>query len=346
MALHAVRSPRAIEGLFDMDGFPLTRRNALQGLAGLALTAAVPLSRAWADAGGESLNFLAVGDWGREGDFHQRDVALAMADSAKNLGARFVISVGDNFYEDGVTSVDDPTWEKSFEAVYDAPSLQIPWQIALGNHDYRGNAQAQLDYSGKSKRWRLPARWYSFEDRTPDNARVEFFVTDTSPMIENYYKDGAAKVKVGDQKEKVPAQLAWLDDALAQSSADWKIVIGHHPVYSGKSPKGTVETGESTHKVGGSPDLIARLDPILQRHRVPLYLNGHDHDLQHVLHGATHFVCTGAGSKTMAQCGMAGSDFCSVQSGYIGCAVNRDRLRVAYRDFTGAELHVVDIART
>ena len=46
-------------------------------------------------------------------------------------------------------------------------------------------------------------------------------------MIESYYKDGAAKVKVGDQKEKVPAQLAWLDNALAASSADWKFVSGY-----------------------------------------------------------------------------------------------------------------------
>ena len=100
----------------------ITRRRALQGLGGLGLAAAVPLSRAWADAGGPSLNFLAVGDWGREGNFHQRDVAVRMGESAQELGARFVISVGDNFYEDGVASVDDPAWQKSFEGVYDAPS--------------------------------------------------------------------------------------------------------------------------------------------------------------------------------------------------------------------------------
>jgi tartrate-resistant acid phosphatase type 5 len=90
----------------------LTRRRTLQGLAGLGL--ALPLSRAWADAGGPSLNFLAVGDWGREGGSHQRDVAVRMGESAKALDARFVISVGDNFYEDGITSVDDPAWQKSF----------------------------------------------------------------------------------------------------------------------------------------------------------------------------------------------------------------------------------------
>ena len=321
----------------------LTRRSTLQGLAGLGL--ALPLSRAWADAGGPSLNFLAVGDWGREGNSHQRDVAMRMGESAKELDARFVISVGDNFYEDGVTSVDDPAWQKSFEAIYDAPSLQVPWWVVLGNHDYHGNAQAQLDYSAKSKRWRLPARWYSHKETAPDGSTAEFFFTDTSPMLSQYYADGAVKVKVGDQKKNVPVQLAWLDNALGSSRADWKIVVGHHPVYSGKLVGGTnMRASDKAERVnGGQPDLIAALDPILQRHKVALYLNGHDHDLAHVHHGGTHFVCTGAGSQMSDYCDLGDSDFCSLRSGFVACAVNRTRLRVAYRDYAGAELKVVDI---
>jgi tartrate-resistant acid phosphatase type 5 len=325
----------------------LTRRHALQGLGGLGLTAALPLSRAWAEAGGPSLTFLAVGDWGREGTSHQREVAVRMGESATEVGARFVISVGDNFYEDGVTGIDDPAWQNSFEKVYDAPSLQVPWRVILGNHDYRGNVQAQLDYSAKSNRWKLPARWYSYAERAPDGSLAEFFVVDTSPMMSMYYVDGAKTVKVGDQKRNIPVQLAWLDKALAESRADWKIVIGHHPVYSGKVSTETRadDPDKLTRLAGGSPDLIALLDPILQRRRVPLYLNGHDHNLAHVLHGATHFVCTGAGSKLADHCDLGGSDFCALRSGFIACAVNRDRLRVAYRDYAGAELHVVDIPR-
>jgi acid phosphatase len=330
-----------------MTRLNFTRRDALQVLGGLGLAAAVPVSRAWADAGGASLNFLAVGDWGREGKNHQRDVAVRMGESAKELDARFVISVGDNFYDDGVTSVDDPAWQASFEQVYDAPSLQVPWRVILGNHDYRGNAQAQLDYAAKSSRWQMPARWYKYEERAPDGAVAEFFVVDTTPMMSMYYADGGKKVRVADQKQNVPVQLAWLDAALAASRADWKIVIGHHPVYSGRLPKEDRQDDpdRDTRLAGGSPDLIALVDPILQRHRVPLYLNGHDHNLAHVLHGQTHFVCTGAGSKVADHCDMNGSDFCSLQSGFVACAVNRQRLRVAYRDYTGAELHVVDIPR-
>lgn len=319
----------------------IDRRDALQGL-GAGILAALPLSRAWSQEGGASLNFLAVGDWGREGNFHQRDVAAKMGESAKEIDARFVISVGDNFYEDGISGIEDPAWHNSFEAVYDAPSLQVPWYVILGNHDYHGNSQAQLDYSANSSRWRMPARWYQYERSAPDNARIGFFAIDTSPMMAEYYIDGAQKVKVGPEKKNVSVQLAWLDDALKNSKADWKVVIGHHPVYSGKIQKGSAVpvVGEP----GGSPELIAQLDPILQRHQVALYLNGHEHDLQHVVHGVTHYVCTGAGSKTAPKCAMSGSDFCSLQSGFVACSVNRKRLRIAYRDFTGAELHVVDIA--
>jgi tartrate-resistant acid phosphatase type 5 len=320
----------------------ITRRLALQGL-GLAVLA--PLSRAWADSGGASLTFLALGDWGREGNFHQRDVAQAMADTAGKLGARFVISTGDNFYEHGVTGLDDPAWHRSFEKVYDAPALHIPWYVALGNHDYHGNAQAQLDYSAHSRRWRLPSRWHKFLQTAPDGARAEFFMIDSSPMLQQYYADGAVKVKVGDQKRHVGTQLAWLDAALAASRAEWKIVVGHHPVYSGgRSTRPDNFAQRNGNQPDGYPDMIAQIEPILQRHRVPLYLNGHDHDLQHVHHGATHYVCSGAGSMTNKSCDLTGSDFCSLESGFVACALNRSRLRVAYRDYKGVELHVVDIA--
>src|ERR1700721_2498603 len=185
----------------------LSRREAVLGV-GLALAA--PFARAWAASPQPPLTFLAVGDWGRDGAFHQAEGAARMGETAAQLRARFVISVGDNFYEDGVTGVDDPKWRTSFEDVYTAPSLQTPWQVALGNHDYHGNTQAQLDYAKTSSRWRLPARWRTFTETAPDGATAEFFVLDTSPLISDYYKDGAVKVKVAGPD--TAAQLAWFED--------------------------------------------------------------------------------------------------------------------------------------
>jgi len=112
----------------------ITRRRALQGLG---LAAIAPFAPVWAAEADPDpfISFLAVGDWGRDGAFHQAEVAARMGETATALYADFVISVGDNFYEDGVASVDDPKWKTSFEDVYTAPSLQIPWYVALGNHD-------------------------------------------------------------------------------------------------------------------------------------------------------------------------------------------------------------------
>jgi acid phosphatase len=323
-----------------MSRLALTRRRAL---AALGAAAFAPLSRTWAAQEAGALAFLAVGDWGREGQFHQREVAQRMGESARELNAKFVISVGDNFYEDGVTGLSDPAWKASFEDVYDAPSLQVPWCVALGNHDYRGDSQAQVDYSKTSPRWRLPARWHAFSERAPDGASLEVFVLDTSPMIQAYHAPDSKVVVTGQDTD---AQLAWFEQRLAASTADWKIVVGHHPVYSGAPSAGAANGKGGEGGGGGSPDLQARIDPILQRHRIPLYLNGHDHDLQHVHKGVTDYVCTGAGSKMRDQCNMGGSDFCSLQSGFVACTVTRGRLRVTYRDWTGADLHVIDIPRS
>lgn len=39
----------------------------------------------------------------------------------------FVISTGDNFYEDGLTGVDDPAFTESFTNIYTSSSLQTQW---------------------------------------------------------------------------------------------------------------------------------------------------------------------------------------------------------------------------
>ena len=94
----------------------ISRRGLVLGAVGLA---AVP-----AEARAPSLDFVVIGDWGRRGRWHQREVAAQMGRSAAALGSRFVISVGDNFYEDGVASAADPQWQSSFEQIYTDPALQ------------------------------------------------------------------------------------------------------------------------------------------------------------------------------------------------------------------------------
>ncbi|MET0308764.1 MAG: tartrate-resistant acid phosphatase type 5 family protein [Sphingomonas sp.] len=305
--------------------FPLTRRHVLGGLA----VSLMPLSSGWARDGGPSMTFVVLGDWGRFGRGSQQVVADRMAETAMEIGARFVLTVGDNFYENGVTGIDDPHWRGSFEDVYHAPSLQIPWYAALGNHDYRSNPQAQIDYAARKGRWNMPGRWYAFREQAPDGTTVEFFVIDTTPMIAGYHD---RKTNAGGQD--LEGQLRWLDRSLAASRADWKIVLGHHPVVR-----------YAAAEKAGKPEVLDRVDPILQRHRVPLYLHGHNHNLQHVRQGLTDYVCAGAGSQNDDPCSDNGGDFCALKPGFVACALNREAIRVGYRDADGTELHVVRIAR-
>ena len=69
--------------------------------------------------GGE-LTFLVVGDWGgQDDDPYYTDgearVADSMGEIGKLLGSQFTISLGDNFYDSGVKSVNDPRFKETFE---------------------------------------------------------------------------------------------------------------------------------------------------------------------------------------------------------------------------------------
>lgn len=54
-------------------------------------------------------------------------MGVQMGRVAQQLGIEFVISVGDNFYQHGLTGPLDPKFAKSFSDVYTADSLQTQW---------------------------------------------------------------------------------------------------------------------------------------------------------------------------------------------------------------------------
>lgn len=285
-----------------------------------------------AKAAQDRLSFLLVGDWGRHGRHHQGFVADQMARTAQAINSQFVISVGDNFYENGVESVSDPQWQSSFEEVYKDAALQTPWHVILGNHDYRGNVQAQLDYTKQSSRWRMPDRYYMDVVTLPDGARAAFYYLDTSPFIRKYY---GSRVRVEGQNTQ--AQLDWLDAKLAASTAEWNIVIGHHPIYTAHEP----ELGHDHDQ----PDLIARLNPILQKHNVPIYICGHDHIQQAVEMNEISYVCTGAGSETYKPGAAIRGGFLSGAHGFMVVHLSGKQLDYALVDETGASLYARSILR-
>lgn len=227
------------------------------------------------------IHFLAFGDQGtgREG---QRSVAAAMAKVATQDSAMFVLTLGDNFYPSGVESVSDPQWQEKFELVYSHSSLQIPFYAVLGNHDYYSNPEAQVEYSKLGRRWTMPARYYAFTKRIDDTTEVHFICLDTTPLDAERTEESEEGVELGTLDYRT--QLAWLENQLQESRARWKIVLGHHALYSG-----------GAH--GDNKGLIKLLEPVFSKHKVDLYLAGHDHHIEmRKPANGVHYVVSGAGS--------------------------------------------------
>lgn len=262
----------------------------------------------------DELNFLVLGDWGRRGNWQQQAVADQMAAVADTLECDFVISTGDNFYPDGVTGINDSHWLETFENVYSAPSLHIPWYPVLGNHDYNGNTKAQIEYSQISSRWQFPARNYSKVYDVGGSFTVQLVFFDTMPLLEDFGADPWR-------------HLQWLDETLGETDSDWKMVIGHHPVYS-----------SGNH--GNTDVLIEELVPILEYHQVTAYFCGHDHDLEHLKpDGPTHYIVSGAGSSVRPVNPTDITRFSQSIPGFVVVRVYDKSFTLAFIDYEGNLLY-------
>lgn len=279
-----------------------------------------------------SINFLVVGDWGRNGEFHQKDVANEMGKEATKNHINFVLSMGDNFYPDGVISTTDPQWNKSFEDIYTSYSLNIPWYACFGNHDYRGSIQAQLDYSKISRRWRTTERYYSFERNIPNSTEKAIFIfVDTNPFDETLSKKSHSDL----EKQDTTAQLEWLENTLAKTTATWKIVIGHHPLFT---------TGVRRDKM---LDVRKVFLPFFQKHKVNVYFAGHEHDLQHQKpQGFTHYFVSGAGSEIRPVTkDSLQTKFAASEHGFMSVQLQKDTLYLKALNYLGKELYTTSIIK-
>ncbi|MDM1502233.1 metallophosphoesterase [Myroides marinus] len=266
-----------------------------------------------------SFNFLVMGDFGRVGDYYQRDVAREMGNAMAVLDGEFVVSVGDNFYPNGVASTEDYHWISSFESIYTNPSLYADWYVALGNHDYLGNVQAQVDYTKVSRRWNMPDRYYSKEFKLDNGEKLLLVVMDTNPFIDGYQKSS----KYGDLREQDTAkQMKWLEETLgkADKSIQWKIVVGHHPMYSGGKRKTNKDTQGFEQKFADFFD----------KHKVDAYICGHEHDLQIIKpkdRYTTQFL-SGAASEVRPSGEMEHTIFAAAEPGFMTFSILDKELTV------------------
>lgn len=266
-----------------------------------------------------ALNFIAMGDWGRNGADHQKQVAAQMGKTATEVRAQFIIATGDNFYPSGVISEYDPLFKYSFEDIYTDFSLQWDWYLVLGNHDYKSNPDAQVAYSKISRRWQMPARYYSkkFSINGDTTQQVLIAFIDTNPLIPEFYQNAEYGPNVRSQDST--KQKNWLKKTLSDSSPNikWKIVVGHHPMFTG----GSRTEGYDTKAIRNS------LKPVFDKYNVDVYLSGHEHSLQYIKPaGKTHHFISGAASEKTPVKVIPGSKMVASDYGFMLFSVNTDQL--------------------
>jgi acid phosphatase len=171
----------------------MTRTRAVASIA-LFATAIAGVSVASAQPAG-STHFLVLGDWGAAST-QQADVAKAMCASNAATPAKFVMTVGDNFYSPDGTA-NDGDYNRPMACLL---AQGVTWRATWGNHDLGGTSTSTVLGSTK-----------------------KYFT----------YTDGSTRfVSLNGNDPTSRTQLAWLKRTLAAAKEPVKIVAMHQPMYT------------------------------------------------------------------------------------------------------------------
>lgn len=268
-----------------------------------------------------SLFFMNIGDMGEKGN-NKTAVAAAMNAVGEWFNwPEFITTNGDNFYPpDTISSSGDSDWVDNFSDVYDLPFLAVPFYASLGNHDYNDNSvSALLAHHGSADGWNLTNNYYS----------ITFPASSSSPLIEYFVLDTEM---IDDRDSGYLDQLDWLESALQTSDARWKIVSGHHPVYS-----------YGQH--GDTTNVKNDVGPLLRSFGADVYISGHDHDKQIIQKAGdpVTYIVNGTASRTRSTTQGADSLFAADTPGLAAVQVVGDNLRLQFYDSDAQLEHTLDL---
>ncbi|GGW39284.1 metallophosphoesterase [Arenibacter certesii] len=166
----------------------------------------------------------------------------------------------------------------------------------------------------------MPAPYYSKIFQLHDGIKLLLVVMDTSPFIQSYQN----------KHEKYPhlksldadTQKKWLIETLSPMDKDiaWKVVVGHHPLYSGGKRK--------EHK--DTKDFESQFADLFDSLKVDAYICGHEHDLQIIQpegRFTTQFL-SGGGSETRPAGNREGTIFSKAALGFMSFTVNGESMQI------------------
>lgn len=257
----------------------------------------------------DDLELLVVGDFGI-GNQRQLEVAAAMEDWCRRSDPDGIVLLGDNVYMHGVSSVDDPMWDKIIETPLSSPCLKsLPIYPVLGNHDYKGNPDAQIAYSHKSTRWHMPSRFYAVKF----NDLLELVTIDTN--VFDFCFDHNT------------CSLDFLRYKANHKTTKFQLIMGHHPAISSsiKYP--------STFQGRVLQELVCESDA---------YMAGHAHHFEHrQLEGCrAQILVVGTGGADLSPTkNHSESKFKISKHGFMSLAASKDGLRYRFIDSKGHLLY-------
>jgi hypothetical protein len=267
-----------------------------------------------------ALSLFSLGDWGVRGlsvgSDAQMAVARGMKCAARAAPVSAVFTLGDNFYGNGVASADDPQFEFKWASVYTDAALDVPWYPALGDHDQCGDVNAQVRFSERHERWRMPSAYYE-ETFAFENGSAQFVFVDWV-RLEGAFSRSPEDRRFGerlreDQAGEVTSEehWEWLRRTLGKGDPTWRVVVGHRPIVSVSARNGArrrrVPGGEKDAERAARGDGDVRRGPVDQRAR-PHRAGGVLGDAE----GSDALRDRGRGrvrpARTLAERGVAGGD--------------------------------------
>ena len=206
----------------------------------------------------------------------------------------FGLMLGDNIYPSGATlGADGFDDAQRFEDILSGPFGKLVTDpesyttyVTLGNHDWKTSREggfAQIEYLENAGGFHIDGPYYSVKPAA-GNGEIELFIIDTSMILasttvrKNYLNDDGSEAvtdKIAEPNYDVEpmtdaerAQPGWLESALKASTAKWKFVAAHHPIWS--------SSGSKFEQARVLRELIL---PSMCRY-ADAYLAGHDHALE------------------------------------------------------------------
>jgi hypothetical protein len=233
---------------------------------------------------------------------------IALRDQMATVPFDLIIHTGDIAYESGSRA----EFERNFFTPYADFLKYFPVFPASGNHEYGTDDAAPFREVFVLPENGAPdgtERWYSF-----DWGDVHFVALDTE--------------RTG------PVQAAWLDADLTANQLPWTIVYGHKPPFS---------SGEH----GNDAAFRTHFVPVLEKHQVPLVLNGHDHDYERTTpqNGVTYVVTGGGGVGVRGVGSSSFTAFADAVIHFVYVTVSGTRLSLHAIDGLGREFDSLVIDR-